>query len=86
MCFLELHKLFKSHRVKFSKNQIIPQNISTPNIILNKGLVMPCGNCTMMGFVINLILTPNHYATYRIMNEFIAFKSKKQPKISLFIL
>jgi hypothetical protein len=72
--------------VKFSENQTPPQNISMSNVILNKGLAMPCGNYTMMGFATNLVLTPNQFAAYRVMNEFVAFKSKTQPTISLSIL
>ncbi len=47
---------------------------------------MPCANCTMMGFAINLVLTPNHSTTYKIMNEFIVPKSKRQHISSSFIL
>ncbi len=54
--------------MKFSKNHTLPQNILTLNVILNKGLAMPCGNCTIMGSVTNLVLTPNHFVAYRVMN------------------
>ncbi len=51
-------KLFKSHRVKFSKNQTLSQNNSTPNTTLSKGLAMFCANFTMIGFATNLVLIP----------------------------
>ncbi len=56
-------KLFKSHKVKFSKNRTPPQNSSTLNTTLSEGLIMPCANCTMMGSTTNSILTPSCSAT-----------------------
>jgi hypothetical protein len=60
-----------SHRVKFSKNHTLLQNSVTFSTTLREGLFMPCANCTIMGFAINSILTPNHSITYKIMNEFV---------------
>ncbi len=53
-CTYPTSKLFKSHKVKFSKNQTPLQNNLTSNVILNKGLPMPCANCTMMWFAMIL--------------------------------
>jgi hypothetical protein len=47
---------------------------------------MPCANYIMMGSATNSILTPNHSATYGIMNKFVTLKSKRQHTSSSFIL
>jgi hypothetical protein len=47
---------------------------------------MPCVNCIVMGFATNLVLIPSRFATYGVMNKLVAFKSKRQPTILLFIL
>jgi hypothetical protein len=72
--------------VKVLKNQTFLQNSLTFNVALSEGLAMPCANCTMMGPTINSVLIPNHFTTYKVMNEFVAFESKKQPTSSSFIL
>jgi hypothetical protein len=69
-----------------SKNRIPSQNNLTLNIILSKGLIMPCANYTMMGFATNVVLTVNHSTSFEIKNEFVTSKSNKQPTISWFIL
>jgi len=72
--------------VKFSKNWTPPHNSLTTNITFNEGLIMPCVNCTMMGFATNSVLTLSHFAIYIFMNKLVIPKSKRQPTISLFIL
>jgi len=86
MFFIIASKLSKSHMVKFSKNQIPLQNSSILSITLNEGLVMPCANCTMMGFAINSVLIPSCFIICKVMNKFVTPKSKKQPTSLSFIL
>jgi hypothetical protein len=47
---------------------------------------MPCVNYTVMGSATNLVLTPNCFAAYEVMNKFVALESKKQHISSSFIL
>jgi hypothetical protein len=47
---------------------------------------MPCANYIVMGFSINLVLTPSHSTAYIVMNKFVAPKSKRQPTSLSFIL
>jgi len=79
-------KLFKSHKVKFSKNQTLLQNKLIFSTTLREGLAMPCANYTIMGFSINSTLIPNCFVTYKIMNEFVILELNMQLTISLFIL
>jgi len=39
-----------------------------------------------MELATNLVLIPNRFAMYGVMNELVTLTSKKQPTISLFIL
>ncbi len=57
----------------------------TPDATLNGGLTMPCVNCTMMRSTINSILILM-FRCFRVMNELVDLKSKKQLTILLFIL
>jgi hypothetical protein len=43
---------------------------------------MLCANYTVMGFATNVVLIVSHSTACEIENEFVTFKSKKQPTIS----
>jgi hypothetical protein len=54
--------------------------------MLNKGLTMPCVKCNVMGYATNLVLTPNHFIVFKVMNELVNLESKRKHINLLFIL